>query len=145
MTDNCNQALRFVHDKRVEFADTDMAGLVHFSNMLRYMEETEYAFLRSLGLSVVLDDERGKLGFPRVNVQCDYLRPARFEDLLTTELTVEKNDGKCLVYVFVTRRETTEIARGQFTVVCCRFPPDAEPYAIPIPDRVLKLIPLIGE
>ena len=38
--------------QRVEFADTDMAGIVHFSNFFRYMERAEHEFLRSLGLSV---------------------------------------------------------------------------------------------
>src|SRR5213078_989612 len=38
--------------RRVEFADTDMAGIVHFANFFRYMESAEHEFLRSHGLSV---------------------------------------------------------------------------------------------
>jgi len=132
----------FRHQRRVEFAETDMAGLVHFSNMLRYMEEAEYAFLRSRGLSVVLDDARGKLGFPRLSVRCDYLRPSRFEDQLTIEMTVRSNDGKRLIYEFEVLRESTLIARGEFQVACCRFPADGDPYAIPMPEFVLQKIPL---
>src|SRR5260221_14772436 len=44
----------FKHTRRVEFSDTDMAGIMHFSNFFRFMEATETAFMRSLGLSVVL-------------------------------------------------------------------------------------------
>lgn len=135
-------SITFRHQRRVEFADTDMAGLVHFSNMLRYMEETEYAFLRSRGLSVVLDDERGKLGFPRLSVTCNYLRPARFEDQLTIDMTLRGNDGKRLMYEFEVRRESIVIARGEFVVACCRFPAQGDPYAIPIPEFVLRKIPL---
>ena len=37
---------------RVEFADTDMAGIIHFASYFRYMEVTEHAFFRSLGFSI---------------------------------------------------------------------------------------------
>ena len=36
----------------VQFSETDMAGIVHFSNFFRWMEEVEHAYFRSLGLSV---------------------------------------------------------------------------------------------
>ena len=45
-------SVSFVYRKRVEFADTDMAGIVHFSRFFVYMEMAEHAFWRSLGLSV---------------------------------------------------------------------------------------------
>ena len=42
----------FTHQRQVEFAETDMAGIVHFANFFRWMESAEHAFLRSLGHSV---------------------------------------------------------------------------------------------
>src|SRR5689334_19819650 len=41
----------------VQFSETDMAGIVHFSNYFRWMEEVEHAFLRSLGMSVSMRHE----------------------------------------------------------------------------------------
>ena len=38
--------------RRIEFAETDMAGIVHFANFYRMMEVTEHAFFRSLGFSL---------------------------------------------------------------------------------------------
>ena len=64
--------------RRVEFHETDMAGIVHFSNFFRYMEAAEHEFLRSRGLSVVLDWEGQRLTFPRVAASCDFRRPLRF-------------------------------------------------------------------
>jgi hypothetical protein len=46
-------AHRFTCTERVQFSDTDMAGIVHFSNFFRYMERVEHAFFRSLGFSIV--------------------------------------------------------------------------------------------
>ena len=37
--------------RRIEFCDTDMAGMVHFSNFFRFMEFAEQEFLRARGLS----------------------------------------------------------------------------------------------
>ncbi len=132
----------FLNRRRVEFADTDLAGFVHFSHYLRYMEETEYAFLRSLGLDVILDDERGKLGFPRYESLCRYLSPARYGQTVDVTLTVEKNDGKLITYAFGLKVGDRPVAEGRLVVVCCRFPADREPFAIPVPDRVLAAIPL---
>ena len=59
--------------RRVEFHDTDMAGIVHFSNFFRYMEFAEVEFLRSKGLSVAWVELNGeRIGFPRVSAACDY-------------------------------------------------------------------------
>ena len=75
----------------IEFGDTDMAGIVHFANFFRYMEAAEHAFLAgSRGLSVVLEYEGEKYGLPRVSASCDYLRPARFAEVLTITVAVEK-------------------------------------------------------
>ena len=52
--------------RRIEFGDTDMAGIVHFANFFRFMESAECEFLRSRGLSVKLDWEGQAIGFPRV-------------------------------------------------------------------------------
>ena len=41
--------------RRIEFRETDMAGIVHFSNFFAYMEQAEHDFLRSVGMGVVCD------------------------------------------------------------------------------------------
>lgn len=131
----------FQFRKRVEFADTDMAGIVHFSSFFRYMEETEYAFLRSLGLSNVIQDAKGMIGMPRREAKCSYHRPARFEDLLTIDLEVAHNDGLRMRHEFRVHSDEHLLADGSVQVVCCRFPEGRLPYAIPFPDHVLQLIP----
>ena len=72
-------AALFRTTRRVEFADTDMAGIVHFANFFRFMESAEVEFLRTRGLSVALTWEGEKIGFPRVSASCDYFHPARFD------------------------------------------------------------------
>jgi YbgC/YbaW family acyl-CoA thioester hydrolase len=110
--------------RRIEFVDTDVAGIVHFSNFFRFMESAEVEFLRSLGLSVHMPYEGLTLGFPRVSASCDYLRPAYFEDLVTVTVRVQKVGRKSVTYAFEFFRDDELLARGQITSVCCRVHAD---------------------
>ena len=92
----------------VEFGDTDMAGIVHFANFLRFMEAAEHAYLRACGLSVVTTWQGQKITFPRVSVACDYIRPARFEDELTTEVRVDRIGRTSITYRFTVTRAGDE-------------------------------------
>src|SRR5436190_23013355 len=86
--------------RRVEFVDTDMAGIVHFSNFFRFMEAAEQEFLRSRGLGVALRWEGQSLGFPRVSASCDYLRPVYFQDVVGIEVTLNNVGRKSVTYGF---------------------------------------------
>ena len=55
----------FTTSKRVEFRDTDAAGIMHFSAYFTYMEEAEHELLRSIGTSVVLNVGDDTLSWPR--------------------------------------------------------------------------------
>src|SRR5215467_15146206 len=95
-TESTSMTEPFRTTRRVEFVDTDMAGIVHFSNFFRWMESAEVEFLRSLGLSVALPWEGEELGFPRVSAACDFLKPVRFEDVLQITVRLEKIGRKSL-------------------------------------------------
>src|SRR5205085_11029298 len=123
----------FRTSRRVEFADTDMAGIVHFANFFRFMESAEVEFLRSLGLSVALVWEGQNIGFPRVGASCDYLRPARFGDLLEVTVTVNQVGRKSVTYGFEFTKEREVIARGQVSSVCCRVLADHQLESMEIP------------
>jgi acyl-CoA thioester hydrolase len=103
---------------RVQFSETDMAGVVHFANYFRWMEMVEHAFFRSLGLSVMMSHEAVEVGWPRVACSCEYFGPARFEDEITLKLTVTKVGGKSLSYEVDFLKGETVLARGKLTSVC---------------------------
>lgn len=130
--------------RRVEFSDTDMAGIVHFSNFFRYMETAEHAFFRSLGHSVVLKDFDPPMGLPRVHAECDYLKPLRFEDEVEIQLLVAEKGAKSLAYQFRFRRThpapVLEVARGRVTVVCVHHDPHGQLRSTPLPRAVADQI-----
>ncbi len=130
--------------RRVRWEDVDQRGSVHFSSYLRFMEEAEYAFLKSRGLNVVLDDEKGTIGFPRTSARLAVVRQAFFPEELITWIKLVFNDGVKLAYEFeLTGEDHHVVARGRFDVACCRFVADEPPRAILLPDFVIDRIPLI--
>ena len=90
----------FTHRRLVEFADTDLAGIMHFSNYLRFVESAEHAFFRALGFRVHTADDHAHLGWPRLEVTCKYFQPARFEQTLEICLRVEQIRTSSLTYGF---------------------------------------------
>jgi acyl-CoA thioester hydrolase len=122
--------------RRVEFRDTDAAGMAHFSVFFVYMEQAEHELLRHLGLSVHASDAKGVISFPRVAARCDYQRAARFEDVLDIEVAIVRLGKKSVTYEFNFMFEGRPVASGQTTTVCCRFAADGQPHSIPIPDTI---------
>lgn len=108
--------------RRVEFIETDMAGIVHYSNFFRYMEAAETAFIRSLGFSLWAGQADPPYGWPRVHVECDYKAPLRFEDEVEIHLLVAEKRPRSLTYRFRLRKLNAhphvEVAQGLVTVVC---------------------------
>src|SRR6266478_6049027 len=90
--------------RRIEFAETDMAGIVHFSNYFRMMEAAEHAFFRSLGASIHAHDEGNAIGWPRVSATCDYRRPLRFEEEVEVHLLVAEVRSRSIRYLFIFRK-----------------------------------------
>lgn len=122
-------------NRRVEFADTDMAGIIHFANYYRYMEETEHAFFRSLGLSIMQPQPDGSvIGWPRVSCSCSFEAPAYFEDVLEVRLLVERQGVKSLNYVVEFWRGATRVAHGRLKTVCCLCRLGQPLQSIAIPD-----------
>ena len=115
-------AYEFKLKRLVEFAETDMVGMVHYSNFFRYMEAAEHAFFRSLGFSIVTNQLEPPVGWPRVHAECDYKQPLFFEDEIEIQMLVSEKKSKSLSYVFrffkLNASPPIEVARGSLTVVC---------------------------
>jgi YbgC/YbaW family acyl-CoA thioester hydrolase len=111
----------FCHRVEVAFADTDLAGIVHFANFLRYAENTEHAFLRSIGLSVHTTEGARQQGWPRLHVACDFHRPARFGETLCVALRVQEIRTHSLTYGFwifgPSSGPTAPVASGRCAIV----------------------------
>ncbi len=127
----------FTTRRRVEWRDTDAAGIMHFSAFFTYMEEAEHELLRAAGLSVSMKEAGRHLSFPRVSASCDFRRPVKFEDEIDIEVRIERIGQKSVSYVFCFRHGNDEIAMGKITAVCCRVDKHP-PVSVPIPDDIAE-------
>jgi 4-hydroxybenzoyl-CoA thioesterase/acyl-CoA thioester hydrolase len=129
--------------RRVEFRDTDAAGIVHFSVFFNYMEAVEHEFLRTVGLSVVMKDQQLSIAWPRVAARCDYQGSVRFEDEVDIEMHISRLGQKSVTYEFTFTHDGRPVAAGQMTAVCCRMDTGEPLQSITIPDWIAaKLKPV---
>jgi YbgC/YbaW family acyl-CoA thioester hydrolase len=136
----------FSTQRRVQFSETDMAGIVHFANFYRWMEETEHEYFRSLGLSIMHVQPDGRtLGWPRVSASCNYSAPARYEDVIDCRLDVERVGARSVTYQLEFWRDETRLASGRMKTACCICHPDGTLTSVDLPDdyrsRIRESIP----
>ncbi len=131
----------FETSRRVEFCETDMAGIVHFSNFYRWMEQVEHEFFRSEGLTIVNHQPDGSVvGWPRVSATCRYESPARYEEIIDVRLTVQRIGVKSITYDVRFSRLGLPVANGSMKTVCCVMESDKALRSIEIPAEYLAKI-----
>ena len=101
-------ASSFRYARRVQFAETDLAGIVHFSWYPRYMEEAEHAMWRAAGLSI--KPAGMDLGFARVSVSVEFHAPLYFEEEFDVEVRIESISRRSIRYACVISRGDVRIA-----------------------------------
>jgi YbgC/YbaW family acyl-CoA thioester hydrolase len=127
----------FAVSRRIQFSEVDMAGVMHFANYYRLMEEVESAFWRSAGLSVMTDADGFRVWWPKLNASCRYLAPVHFEDELQLTIKAGKIGDRSVSYEVTFERKGERIAVGRVTAVCARIVDGKfEPICIPQLPRV---------
>jgi len=102
---------------RVSWADTDAAQVVHFFNYFKFFEKVEEEFYSHIGFSVDSIADRG-IWLPRVEVFCQYKKPAKFNDLLEIELTLEELKEKSVKYDFkIFNKETAALLANGYVII----------------------------
>ena len=121
--------------RRVQFHETDVAGIVHFSWFYRYMEEAEHALWREAGLSIAAPD--AEVGFPRVAASFEFHRPLHFEEEFDVRLRIVEIADKTIRYEAQITRGETSVATGSLTVVCVSKRHGEPMQAVPIPRDIV--------
>ncbi|MGI6457754.1 MAG: acyl-CoA thioesterase [bacterium] len=140
----------FKYVRRVEFSDTDMAGIMHFSRFFIFMESAEHAFFRSLGYSIHTRIGNQWYGWPRIKVECQYKHPLHFEDEVEIDLRVRDIGSKTLRYSFHFYKINAEprvlVAEGMLTVVCVVKGEGEKKFrSVSIPEEIRKQLEVYSE
>jgi YbgC/YbaW family acyl-CoA thioester hydrolase len=125
----------------VDFSDTDMAGIVHFSKYFCYIEFAEHEFFRKLGFSVAQKYGDLQYGWPRVKVTAEFLSPLRFEDELEIRLRLNKISSRSIGFEFsiAKKSDQTIAAKGSYTTVCVVHNSDGGFRSAHLPEELSKL------
>ncbi len=122
---------------RVYYEDTDLAGIVYYANYLKFIERGRTEWLRALGLDQsALKADSGHV-FAVRRITADYLRPARFDDLLTVTTVLTQATAARIVVDQAVLRGTDILFTASVTIACL----DAVGRATRLPAPVAALLP----
>ena len=125
----------FHYRRRVQFAETDLAGIVHFACFFRYMEEAEHALWRAAGLAIARAGET--TGWPRLAASFDFKAPLRFEDEFEVGVRIANVTRRSLQYEFTVDKEGVTVGIGSITTALVSKEPDGRMKALDLPDDVI--------
>jgi len=110
---------------RVYFEDTDLSGVVYHANYLRYMERARSDMLRVAGIDQRAHHESGGGAYAIHDLQIRYAAPARLDDALVVQSTVEAVTPARVVIPQTVRRDALLLTRG--VVTAALVGPDGRP------------------
>lgn len=126
-----------VVERRVDFSQTDAAGIMHFSTYFTFMEAAEAALFRQLGLSLLWNDAGKTHGFPRIDCQCRFRKPVAFDSLVRTEMFIEQILSGRIRYSFRFLDEKGNLcAEGKMTTACAIRNANGDLEGAMLPDSV---------
>ena len=122
--------------RRVQFYETDAAGIVHFSWFFRYMEEAEHAMWREAGLSI--HPEVSAIGWPRVGASCEFHRALKFEQEFDVTIRVTDITRRTMSYACEMTQDGQKVATGTLKIACVSKLPDGTMRSTEIPEDVAR-------
>ena len=99
---------------RVRYGETDQMGYVYYGNYAQYFEMGRVEWLRNLGTSYKRMEASGIM-LPVLNLNVDYIKPAKYDDLLTLKTTLIKKPSVRIEFDFKLYNESKELLTEGFT------------------------------
>jgi acyl-CoA thioester hydrolase len=103
---------------RVIYGDTDQMAIVYYANYLRFFEAGRNEFIRAKGLRYRDFEEGYSLRLPVTEASVRYLQPARYDDLLRLETSLEEIRRASATFVYRLVRQEVLLATGRTVHAC---------------------------
>ena len=131
--------------RRIEFSETDMAGLVHFSNFFKYMETAERDFFEAAGVDLIRTELGELVGWPRARAECKFSAPLRFGDTIDIHLAVKSVKDRAIDYQFRIFRcnmdgSRTQAGKGHMTTILAKLDKYGELQSVELSDDLRERI-----
>lgn len=105
---------------RVRYAETDQMGYCYYANYAVYFEVGRVEALRKLGVSYKEMEDSGIL-LPVLDLAIKYIKPAKYDDLLTIETTIPEMPAARIKFEYACRNQHNELlTTGTTTLVFIR-------------------------
>ena len=129
----------FIHQRRVAFHESDAAGIVHFANFFRYVEEAEQALWRQQGTALLTITDQHWQGWPKVQAHAIYKHPAQVDDELSVALLLNARSQRSLQWEWHIWRADMLLAAGLLNTVCVTKDQHGRIGSAAIPSEALAL------
>ena len=102
---------------RVRYAETDQMGYVYYGNYSTYFEVARVELFRTYGVSYKEMEEQGVM-MPVLEQKIKYIRPAKYDDLLTIKTYLKEKPGVRIRFEYeVYNEENTLLTKAETTLV----------------------------
>jgi acyl-CoA thioester hydrolase len=121
---------------RVRYSETDQMGYVYYGNFAAYYEVARTEAFRTLGVNYKEMEKAGTM-MPVLEMRTKYIRPARYDDLLTVRVLVkQKPAGTRITFEYEVLNEAKELLNvGETTLVFVNMRTGRP---IPLPESILN-------
>lgn len=104
----------FTHEtkKRVRYGETDQMGYLYYGHYAQYYEIGRAEMIRSLGMTYRAMEEQHNIMMPVMSLNCRYVRPAKYDELLTIKTTVRKLPSTFMTFHHEIYNEAGELLNG---------------------------------
>ncbi|OIQ38901.1 MAG: thioesterase [Bacteroidetes bacterium MedPE-SWsnd-G1] len=99
---------------RVRYGETDQMSYVYYGNYAQYFEMGRVEWLRNLGVSYKSMEDDGIM-LPVLDLNIKYLKPAKYDDLLTLKTTLKKIPSVKIEFDFEIYNEENELLTQGYT------------------------------
>ncbi len=109
--------MSFIYKRKANYYETDMMGIVHHSNHIRYFEEARIEYMRSFGCDVLQMEQDGII-IPNVDAYAKYYVPVRFGEEVDIQVALTSFNGTRMEYTFSVRKQDGQLAAEGHTMHC---------------------------
>jgi acyl-CoA thioester hydrolase len=124
------------YPKRVRYGETDQMGYLYYGNYAQYYEIGRVEMLRSIGLTYKEMEETFGILMPVVHLEMRYVRPARYDELLTIQTSLRKLPEQTITFHVEIRNEQGKLVNGGRVRLC--FVDQKTGKTIPAPNFLLE-------
>lgn len=104
--------------KRVRYAETDKMGYLYYGHYAKYYEIGRVEWLRSIGLTYRIMEDDYKIMMPVMSLNCRFVRPAYYDELLTIKTILRKLPEKTITFHVEIVNEQAQLVNGGSVKLC---------------------------